>query len=150
YYDPRDSDRRPGNFADEVLVHELVHAMRAARGLFACLRPPGIDLYYNEEEFFAVLIANIFRAGWHRIPPRAYYTNDFRPLTSPAEFYKDSALVKMLITKLWTQQNKLVRQLAVLDYYFNPIRDLTGPSGNLPAPRNDRPVLDSKWPTVWT
>jgi hypothetical protein len=45
--------------ADAVLVHELVHAIRMMYGRL--LRVPTFDqLYDNDEEFFAVLVANIY------------------------------------------------------------------------------------------
>lgn len=148
-YDPRDCDGRPGNCPDELLLHELVHAMRAGRGVYLCARPDGIDAYDNEEEFFAVLIANIYRAGLHRIPPRANHGSDYRGLRSPAEFWANPLLVEKLVTKLWTEQRSVVQQLARLDYYFNPIRDITGPTGD-PVCRKTYVSPEAGWPTVWT
>jgi hypothetical protein len=44
---------------DNVLVHELVHALRYMRGVLNMV--PTLDKEYdNEEEFFAILVANIY------------------------------------------------------------------------------------------
>jgi len=44
---------------DVTLVHEMVHALRMMRGQLVCM-PTWDKGYDNEEEFFAVLVANIY------------------------------------------------------------------------------------------
>lgn len=46
--------------ADCVLVHELTHALRAGMGLIQ--RKQTCNAYLNEEEFFAILIENLYRS----------------------------------------------------------------------------------------
>lgn len=54
---------------DEVLLHELVHGLRQARGRLRCVAMPNTpelrdsnQLYDNVEEFLAILIENIYRS----------------------------------------------------------------------------------------
>jgi hypothetical protein len=50
---------RAARSPDNVLVHELTHALRYMRGLINMV--PTLDKAYdNEEEFFAILVANIY------------------------------------------------------------------------------------------
>jgi len=56
--------RRPPMFArnsgpDDALVHELVHALRVLRGKYLQL-PTRSKAYKNEEEFFAILVQNVY------------------------------------------------------------------------------------------
>jgi hypothetical protein len=67
--------RGPGNDADEVLLHELAHAYRMSQGLHRCERmgdsyDAGED-WDSIEEFFAILIANIYRSECRRQGLRA-------------------------------------------------------------------------------
>jgi len=61
----------PGSSADEILIHELVHAMRNlgkdSRNIPLTGSMAG---YQNEEEFFAVLVANIYTSESGRQPAR--------------------------------------------------------------------------------
>jgi len=50
---------------DAVLLHEMVHALRMMRGIFNGA-PIGF-LYLNEEEYFAILIANIYASELRRV-----------------------------------------------------------------------------------
>src|SRR5258708_23434633 len=49
---------KSGAQPDEILFHEMVHATRQMRGIFNPM-PLGF-LYDTEEEFFAILLANIY------------------------------------------------------------------------------------------
>src|SRR5262249_10137003 len=60
----------PGLAADEVLVHELAHAWRAVNGTIKW----GSDM----EEFFAMLIANIYMSEKGRGPLRSNDIADYR------------------------------------------------------------------------
>jgi hypothetical protein len=122
--------RGPGHRADEILLHELVHSLRSCQGLVDCQRPDGIGDYDNVEEFYAVLLANIYMSEKGRSPLRADH-HDYHPLMRPEEFHK-SFLAESLIGQLWTQQRALVQAVAAVDCAFNPIRKLTGPSGAFP------------------
>jgi hypothetical protein len=134
-FDPKqfDGSRGPGSRADEILLHELVHSLRSCQGLSDCERPDGIGGYDNVEEFYAVLLANIYMSEKKRSPLRADH-QEYRPLARPEEFHK-SFLVESLIGKLWAQQRGLVRAVAAVDCAFNPIRQITGPYGMFPVCR---------------
>ena len=69
----------PGSAADEILLHELVHAARFARGLANPCLPSPRD-WGNYEEFLAVTLCNVFssetgrgqrlgHAGFRKLPP---------------------------------------------------------------------------------
>jgi hypothetical protein len=86
-YDPRNyatfgrdglGAQGPGSAPDEILLHELVHAMRDVNGqgdrCFGC--PQG---YKSYEEFVAVVITNVYSSEGGR-PLRKNY-NGFDPLT---------------------------------------------------------------------
>ena len=44
---------------DDMLVHELVHSLREMRGQFNCV-PTRTTGYENQEEYFAILLQNIY------------------------------------------------------------------------------------------
>jgi len=50
---------------DEILLHEVVHAIRLMRGIFGQF-PVGFG-YDDEEEFFAILVANIYASEMNRV-----------------------------------------------------------------------------------
>jgi hypothetical protein len=131
-FDPRqyNGSRGPGHRADEILVHELVHSLRSCLGLVDCQRPDGIGDYDNVEEFYAVLLANIYMSEKGRSPLRAGH-HEYLPLARPEEFHK-SFLAESLIGRLWAQQGVFVKAVARVDCKFNPIRMITGPNGVYP------------------
>jgi hypothetical protein len=47
---------------DEILLHEMVHAARYLGGDFKKTPIPGMPEYENEEEYFAILVTNIYIA----------------------------------------------------------------------------------------
>lgn len=47
---------------DEILVHELTHALRARRGVIDRRTVPKQSRYGTYEEFFAIVVANIYRS----------------------------------------------------------------------------------------
>lgn len=59
----------PGSHGDEVLLHELVHAMRVLGGDAREVKLTGkLQNYHFEEEFFAILVTNIYLSEIGRAP----------------------------------------------------------------------------------
>lgn len=108
-----------GGAARDTLLHELVHALRLARGL-ACRRPLG-DGWVDSEEFIAVMVTNMYLSekGKHRAL-RGDYGHSFKPLTNPGSFAFDH---KEPLTVFRDEMPKLARDLAAVDCRFNPLRD---------------------------
>jgi hypothetical protein len=129
----------PGSQADEVLLHEMVHALRYMIGTFNAL-PFRIDVLVNGsvdpngplkdhlifgdiEEFFAILIANIYRAENRRTGLRAEETG-FRSLMGGAtdpKWYFDT--FERQLYQLYAQKSmpNLFQALAKVQCSFNPI-----------------------------
>jgi hypothetical protein len=122
------SQHKSGAQPDEVLFHEMTHAARQMRGV---LDPVPLNhLYDTEEEFFAILVANIYasetgravdiRSDHHGFEPLAH-TQDtsakFLPKADPHDYkYR-------LIAKLVREEPALAHALAaVTKAKFNPIR----------------------------
>ncbi|MCL2713376.1 MAG: hypothetical protein FWD68_01955 [Alphaproteobacteria bacterium] len=112
-----------GAQADEVLFHELVHAMRQIRGLvfLGLLR----DGFQNEEEFIAILLTNIYSSETHR-PPRSNHLDlrceaddtdaVFLPELNPPTYRS------LTIGKLVLQQQEMALEIGAVPADFNPIR----------------------------
>jgi hypothetical protein len=72
----------PGSARDEVLLHEMFHGLRVMLGKLDSI-PMG-DGYNTQEEFFAILVTNVYQAEMGR-PPRANH-EDFKELQNPGKF----------------------------------------------------------------
>jgi hypothetical protein len=110
---------------DEVLVHEMTHATRAMRGLLNSM-PLGSN-YDTEEEFLAILVANIYisesgrpedlRLDHHGSAQLRDNTDAaFLPARDP------NAYRYRLIDQFIRQQPKLTADLARVQCPFNPLR----------------------------
>jgi len=112
-----------GAQADEVLFHELVHAMRQIRGLIYLGIPR--DGFQNEEEFIAILLTNIYSSETHR-PPRSNHVDlrceaddtdaAFLPELTPPTYRS------LTIGKLILQQKEIALEIGTVPADFNPIR----------------------------
>src|SRR5262249_35783029 len=127
----------PGSAAygpDTVLVHELVHALRYTRGQLS--RVPTLDKGYdNEEEYFAILVANIYISEKGRISlvanHQSYGTLAAAMSTSEGFLGKgvsppsrDHLENRRLIHKLVCENHGLCVQLSQrVTAAFNPIRE---------------------------
>jgi len=135
--------RGPGKEPDEVLFHELAHAYRRTRGVLLCERmgPPydnPKEKWDNIEEFFAILIANIYRSESRRQGLRGDHALDDCPgqqrpghtvcskpmvprLTDPKAFYE---YYKPKMEQIFTQPQMrgLGVEIAIyVDCDFNPL-----------------------------
>ena len=60
-------DMGPGRFADELLIHELVHALRCTWGLLDHSALVGCMRRFDDfEEFCAITVTNLYRSELHR------------------------------------------------------------------------------------
>lgn len=110
----------PGGRPDEVLLHEMVHALRMELGLNMCLAMD--DDFDTVEEFYAILIANIYRSECGYRDLRANHNGKqmlAAPLTDDSRFY---ARWKDKVDTLCREMSPLCNVLATVPCAFNPIR----------------------------
>ncbi|HEV3196535.1 MAG TPA: hypothetical protein VGZ73_01480 [Bryobacteraceae bacterium] len=108
----------PGGRPDEVLLHELVHSLRMALGRSLCLFMP--DNYDTVEEFYAILVANIYRSecGYRTLRANHFGKTNLTD-TDDGHFY---TTFKDKIDSFVTQMSGLCRSIAAVRCSFNPIR----------------------------
>ncbi len=116
-----------GTQADEALFHEMVHAQRIMQGLYN--RIPTVNAGYdNEEEFLAIVTANVYisaKGGTRFVADHA----SCRPLTTPMNTSKgfvDDRRNSWLFSQHFTVWQPVFRNLASLDprtVKFNPFRE---------------------------
>jgi len=106
----------PGDDAGEVLLHELVHALRQMSGL---LDPYPMERGFDtQEEFFAVLVTNIYTSERGRFRQlRGDHGN--LALVEPQEWATDREY-RALTYAVVISQPSLVRRLARVRAPFNP------------------------------
>jgi hypothetical protein len=113
---------------DDILLHEIVHAMRQMRGK-SDLAPLGHG-FDTEEEFYAILLTNIYASEAGRQQDLRANHHGFDPIDASqdtdAEFLPAADKHDYryrLVDKMVHQEPKLVAELrAVKDAAFNPIR----------------------------
>ena len=117
---------KSGAHPDEVLFHEMIHATRQMRGIFDPL-PLGF-LYDTEEEFYAILLANIYASETGRAIDIRSDHHGFEHLTTDtnAKFLpkRDNNDYRYrLVAKLVHEEPKMAYELNKLKHTpFNPIR----------------------------
>jgi hypothetical protein len=117
---------KSGAQPDEVLFHEMVHATRQMRGTFNPL-PLGY-LYDTEEEFFAILLANVYASETGRPIDLRSDHHSFEHLTTdtnvrflPKRDLNDYRY--RLVAKLVHDEPRLARELNNVQHApFNPVR----------------------------
>jgi len=119
-----------GLFWDEILHHELVHVFRGVSGKWNKVSlGAGLLRYDDTEEFFAVMITNIYisdRSNKIKSGLRADHRgfNPLQPdLGSPFGFFASSSQVLPLVKQLVGDNHGLAVMLAHVDAPFNPIAD---------------------------
>jgi hypothetical protein len=123
FVDPKTGIPEPGAAPEEVLFHELVHAFRMVYGK-RDTRPLGNSPHYtNKEDFFAVLITNIFSSETNR-PLRASHQGheplaDYR---SSDEGFLQVEEYASMVREFVTTHRSVSEELRKVPSKFNPIR----------------------------
>lgn len=111
----------PGSLRDEVLLHELVHALRHLRGLrtHQPVRFQRTFTYDNREEFYAILIANIYRSECGRAGLRHDHSGFDPMFVASADFLK-LGRNRAYLRRLRREMPALFRALRGVRAEFNP------------------------------
>ena len=118
-----------GSLPDEVLLHEMVHALRHMQGKTNQIPTEGnLRGYDNEEEFLAIVVANVYMSANGKSQLRADHSG-FKALDSSlstsAGFLADPGNFKLMnIYKLVWQPTFWPLHTAA-SATFNPFRELT-------------------------
>ncbi|HPF60397.1 MAG TPA: hypothetical protein P5149_13845 [Candidatus Competibacteraceae bacterium] len=120
----------PGSDPDEVLLHELVHALRFTAGLSKKdHRVPFQKQYDNKEEFFAILITNIYRSECGRRNRRSGHDAYFWGKSADTEAFLDEGVNRLHVRQLRRQQPLLFNDLNNVNAPFNPLRNFRDARG---------------------
>lgn len=114
----------PGADADEVLLHEVFHGLRAMAGLQVGRNVPFQKGYDTFEEFYAILVANIYRSETKRYGQRADH-HAFKSLDDVqidnVHVWMDYRMNRSHLRKLRRQMPDLWADLKTVKAEFNPI-----------------------------
>jgi hypothetical protein len=117
-----------GSLPDEVLLHEMVHALRHMQGKSNPIpTEDALRKYDNEEEFLAIVVSNVYMSAKNKTQLRADHWG-FKALdsalTTSAGFLADPGNFKLMnIYKLVWQPTFWL--LHTVPATFNPFRELT-------------------------
>jgi hypothetical protein len=126
----------PGTEADEALLHEMVHAARILRDVADELRnanPPDNPGWDNDEEFFAIVLANVYRSelttrGWHRPGLRKDHKSGaaLEPKFADPKVFLGLGLNPLRFQRWSVEQKELFQDVRQVRCPFNPIRAFFG------------------------
>ena len=119
----------PGQKPDEILCHEMLHAARYLGGDFKMTPIPSMPDYDNEEDYFAILVTNIYSSekgrgieSFRKSHHLRYKPEMDQVEASPLMFVlKDDNF--RLIAKFCEQHPVIAPMIARAPAAFNPIRD---------------------------
>jgi hypothetical protein len=119
------NERHTLGFADEILVHELVHAMRDMAGLSANRRVPRQPRYGTIEEFFAIVVANVYRAEFaERLGVRNSNHGKWETMYCGGDNFLKIEFNRRHLRQFRRQHSLLCEDLRRIDVYFNPFRHM--------------------------
>ena len=121
-----------GSQADEVLAHEMVHALRYMQGKSNQI-PTANALYDNDEEFLAIVVANVYvSAKGGQLFRADHHSHDTLqpPLNTSAGFLTDQDNLKLMNIYRLTWSGTFDKLASLLKPQFNPFREL---EQNLPS-----------------
>jgi hypothetical protein len=104
---------------DDVLLHELVHALRMVSGVEYGQPVTGGGGYGNQEEFLAVLVTNMYRSN-KNLPLFDYNLNPIDAKTFLDKRISPSP--RQLIRRLRDSQPSLFAALKSVQAPFNPVK----------------------------
>jgi hypothetical protein len=133
--------------ADQILFHELVHALRDMQGLSNQV-PTVNTSYLNEEEFLAIVLEGVYVSAQGGTKFRANHFDDsvlWSPLDTSKGFvdYKDNGNNAEILNYYASMWQPFFGQLANLTQpKFNPFREIILRKGkrSLPLPRSKASV----------
>jgi hypothetical protein len=120
--------------ADDTLLHEMVHAVRIMAGLLNPIPTPEKKTYDHEEEFFAILVQNIYMsetgrtrlAGDHKEKVITEEMNDSERFLGKGKATPDlepeERLNRRLVNKFVSLHTNFAADLAKSPAPFNPVR----------------------------
>ena len=112
----------PGSQPDEVLLHELVHALRYTAGLNNDKRKvPFQKKYDNFEEWIAILITNIYHSECGRKYRRSNH-HSFWFKSADNDTFLDEGMNRMHVRQFRRQQPLLFNDLNNVKALFNPLQ----------------------------
>jgi hypothetical protein len=119
-----------GHEADQVLFHELIHTHRSASSLLPAHDElhGGLAGYWNEEEFLAVVLTNIYISETKGKGMRGDYLSYGElkgPLSSSIGFFASSPQVLAILARFEKDQEFLFNELAKVKADFNPLAAMT-------------------------
>ena len=125
----------PGASPSEILLHEMLHSYRQMRGDSYALPTIGGRLQYdNLEEFFAIVVTNIFVSDPSNPTPNRTLRADhwgFQPLAAAQTTSKGFLAQKgnqNLIGKIVADEAGLALDLKEIKATFNPVREYISPT----------------------
>jgi hypothetical protein len=127
-----------GSRADEVLLHEMVHASRYMHGRVNPIPTEDNSLfgYNNEEEFLAVVTANVYISSKGGTQLRAHQTGHTAlnaPFNTSVGFLSDPMNRKIMNIHRLTWTSEFLGLSRVVSAKFNPFRELTIQLRNFPV-----------------
>jgi hypothetical protein len=117
-------DRHSLAFADEILVHELVHAIRITAGFSVDRRVPRQPRYGTMEEFFAIVVANVYRSECGRGGVRNANHGEWETMQISGEYFLKWHFNRAHLRQFRRDHPNLAAELHEIDTYFNPFRHL--------------------------
>lgn len=113
--------RTAGHTPDEILFHELVHAVRATHGRFATPQKMG-DNFDNRDEFCAILLTNIYSSELRRPLRRDHHGDNPLPMSDQG---RGNYLSKYFleVERCFNDHPELSNEIARVNCAFNPLRD---------------------------
>jgi hypothetical protein len=134
--DPVSHLAQPAGSAAEVLFHELIHAFRLVSGKFVNARIPKLPAYDEEDDFYAVVITNIFISETDPNRPLRESHQGHEPL--PVYRATDEGFLTIdanweYVTKFIHDHPEVSKQLRDVPSAFNPVRKVLEAKGHVLA-----------------
>jgi hypothetical protein len=108
---------------DEILMHELVHALRYMQGVFNAV--PTTGRYKNEEEFLALVVTNVYmskKKGNKLLRPDYERVGPLQPPWNTSEGFLKNDENRRILEHYATAWQPIFGRLGDVDTPFNPFR----------------------------
>lgn len=102
-----------------TLVHELTHALRMRHGLSTAHQRMGDD-FDSIEEFYAILIENIYRSG-RGLPLRQSH-HGWAAMNPPRAYWNEPRY-DAIFDRLFNTMHRFAEDMAAVTVPYNPLRD---------------------------